>query len=163
MEVYVDINAPMAKVWHTICDIEHSASNISGIDEIEVLEQPTTDGSIVGLKWKETRIMFGKEATETMWIIDAVENDYYKVQAESCGCQYISIMRVSEVEEAGGSTATAATTRLTMSHETIPQTFIAKLLNLPMGWLMKGYMEEMIKKDLEDIKAKVEEGEQPSQ
>jgi len=42
---------------------------------IEVLEKP--DAGFVGFKWKETRKMFGKEATEIMWITDSVENEYF--------------------------------------------------------------------------------------
>ena len=88
LQVHVDIDAPKNAVWHAISDIENAATNIDGIQKIEVLERPAA--GLVGLKWKETRKMFGKEATETMWITEAVENDYYQAHAESCGCHYIS-------------------------------------------------------------------------
>ncbi len=31
LQVHVDINAPKAAVWSTICDIENAAVNINGI------------------------------------------------------------------------------------------------------------------------------------
>lgn len=145
MQVHVDINAPKAAVWNAICDIENAAVNINGIQKVEVLDRPAA--GLVGLKWKETRKMFGKEATETMWITEAVENDYYQAHAESCGCHYISTLRVSD--EGAGS-------RLTMSHESQPQTLVAKVVAAPMGMLFKGAMKKMIQQDLNDIKKVVE-------
>ena len=63
---------------------------------------------LVGLKWTETRLMFGKQATETMWITDAEENDYYQTRAESHGSIYISRL---EIKDSGDGT------ELTMSFE----------------------------------------------
>lgn len=44
-----------------------------------------TASGLVGLKWRETRMLFGKEATAEKWITDAVENECYKTRAESDG------------------------------------------------------------------------------
>jgi len=145
LQVHVDINAPKAEVWKAICDIENAATNIDGIQKVEVLDRPAA--GLVGFKWKETRKMFGKEATETMWITEAVENDYYQAHAESCGCHYVSTMRVSD--EGSGS-------RLTMSHETQAQTVVAKVVAASMGILFKGAMKKLIQQDLNDIKNVVE-------
>lgn len=41
---------------------------VSGIISLNILHQP--EDGLVGLKWEETRKMFGKEASETMWITD---------------------------------------------------------------------------------------------
>lgn len=71
----IDIKAPKEQVWKVITDIENSVNTITGIDDIEILNKPID--SIVGLKWKETRTIFGKSATEIMWITEAKENNYY--------------------------------------------------------------------------------------
>jgi hypothetical protein len=42
-------------------DIENASKIISGIDKIEVVEKPTH--GLVGLRWRETRMLFGKPAT----------------------------------------------------------------------------------------------------
>ncbi|MGI9263993.1 MAG: SRPBCC family protein, partial [Gammaproteobacteria bacterium] len=62
----IDIASPAENVWAVITDIENCVGRISSILDIEVLEKPET--GFVGFKWKETRKMFGKEATEVMWV-----------------------------------------------------------------------------------------------
>ena len=79
VEVQTLINAPRDRVWKIISDIDKSVDVISGIEKIEVLENP--DAGLVGFKWRETRTMFGKQATEVMWITEAEENAYYQTRA----------------------------------------------------------------------------------
>ena len=88
------IQAPRAAVWKRITDIEHAPQTISGIEKVEILERPAS--GLVGLKWKETRTMFGKTATETMWITDAVEPEFYKTRAESHGAIYVGSLELAE-------------------------------------------------------------------
>ena len=146
VEAQVTINAPAEAVWKVITDIEKAAETISGIEQVEVLEKP--ENGLVGLQWRETRTVFGKTATEEMRITDAADNDFYTTRAESHGCVYITTMRVSANNE--GCT-------LTMSHQIKPQAFIAKLLSFPMGLLFKGTIRKVILRDLNDIKAAVEQ------
>ena len=65
-KVEVTINGSKEDVWNMITDIENSSKTITGIEQIEILEKPG-DG-LVGLKWRETRTLFGRTATEIMWI-----------------------------------------------------------------------------------------------
>jgi len=148
VETQVSIDGPKAAVWNVITDIEHATETISGIESVEVLEKP--DDGIVGLKWRETRSLFGKTATEEMWITDAADHEFYRTRAESHGCVYISTMSI-----AGNSGGNAGCT-LTMRHQTEPQTFVAKLLAAPMGVVFKGALRKTMLRDLEDIKAAVE-------
>jgi len=73
VETQVTIEGSRARVWAAITDIENAAQFIGGIQKIEVLEKPTN--SLVGLRWRETRMYFGKPATVEMWITDAAENE----------------------------------------------------------------------------------------
>ncbi len=141
----VPIKADKAAIWQTITDINNAAVNISGIDNVEVLEQP--HGGLVGLKWRETRTLFGKSATETMWITDAETNKYYRTRAENHGVVYISEMAISE--ENGEN-------YLSMSFTGEAQTFGAKMMSALMGWMMKGSTRKVMLQDLEDIKKVVE-------
>ena len=147
MQVTVDINIEATKesVWQVITDIDNAKNVITGILDLEVLEQPA-DG-LVGLKWCETREMFGKESFETMWITEAMVNSYYTTHAKSHGSLYISTLTLKEE---------ANQTNLSMSFEAIGQTFMMKLLSGVMGFMMKGSMKKMLYKDLEDIKKYVE-------
>jgi len=143
MKVSVDIEIAKSKeiVWSAITDIENCSNFISSIIDIQILDQ-ATDG-LVGMKWKEKRLMFGKEASEIMWITESVENEYYCTRAESHGSVYITKLSLSEI---GGNAA------LTMSFTGEAQTFLARVVSACMGVLIKSSMKKALLKDLEDIK-----------
>ena len=145
VKVQISINASKESIWHVITNIENSTDTISGIEKIELLEQPA-DG-IIGLKWRETRIMFGKTATEVMWITDAVENEFYQTRAESHGSIYISRLSISEGD---------GENRLTMEFKGEPQSFGAKLMYAITGFMFKGATQKALLQDLQDIKVAVE-------
>jgi uncharacterized protein YndB with AHSA1/START domain len=144
VEAQVTINGPKAAVWAAITNIEHAAEIIRGIEKIDIVEKPAN--GLVGLKWRETRMLFGKPATVEKWITDAVENESYKTRAEDSGFLFLTTNRITE---SGGGV------RLTSSHETKPQGIVARLKSLPMP-LFKGMIRKAILQDLNDIKAAVE-------
>ena len=76
VEVQVTIHGSKAAIWTAVSDIENAAKIISGIEKIEVLEKPQS--GLVGLRWRETRILFGKPATAEKWITEAAEGDFVK-------------------------------------------------------------------------------------
>lgn len=145
IEAQVAIDASRKAVWDAITNIENAAETISGIDQIEILEKP--EDELVGLKWRETRTLFGKTATEVMWITDSVENEFYEARAESHGFIYISTMRISEDNDG---------VSLKMTHLSKPQGFVVKLLSIPMGLVFKRILRKAIMQDLNDIKVAVE-------
>src|SRR5262245_5800786 len=110
VEAQVTINGSKEAIWAAITNIENASETISGIENIEVLEKPAN--GLVGLKWRETRTLFGKPATAEKWITDAAVNQFYKAKAESDGFVFICTKRISE--SSGGTT-------LTESHESKPQ------------------------------------------
>jgi hypothetical protein len=146
VEAQVTINGSKAAIWAEITDIEHAAETISGIEHIEVLEKPAS--GLVGLKWRETRMLFGKPATADKWITAAAENEFYKTRAEDNGFVFLSTFRISE--SGGGMT-------LTSSHDSKPQSIVARLQSIPMGLLFRGVVKKAILQDLNDIKATVEQ------
>ena len=145
VEAQVTINGSKAAIWAAITNIENASETISGIEKIEVLEKPAN--GLVGLKWRETRMLFGKPATAEKWITDAAENEFYKTRAEDGGFVFLTTMRISE--SSGGMT-------LMSSHETRPQGFVARLKSLPM-FLFKGVVRKALLQDLNDIKSAVEQ------
>jgi hypothetical protein len=145
VEAQVAIHGSKASVWAAMSDIENAAKTISGILKIEVLEKPAS--GLVGLKWRETRMLFGKPATAEKWITEAVENGFYKTRAESDGFIFLSTTGISE----GGGVVTLAS-----SHDSQPQTFATRLMSIPMGLFFKGVAKKAIMQDLIDIKSAVE-------
>ncbi|HIO91393.1 MAG TPA: SRPBCC family protein [Leucothrix mucor] len=149
MQVTVDIeiNQPKARVWAAITAVENFSKMIPSITDLKVLSQP--ENGIVGLKWQETRLMFGKEASETMWITEAVDNEYYYTRAENHGAIYITKMALSEATD-------SKSTLLTMSFTSEAQSPFVKIISAVMGVLMKRPMGKLLRKDLADIKQYVE-------
>ena len=66
VEVQVAIKGSKEAVWAAITNIEKSRETISGIEKIEVIEKP--EKGLVGFKWRETRMLFGKPAIAEKWI-----------------------------------------------------------------------------------------------
>ena len=147
VEAQVTINGSKAAIWAAITNIENASETISGIQNIKVLEKPAT--GLVGLKWRETRMLFGKPATAEKWITDAAENEFYKTKAESDGFVFLCTKSISESN--GGIT-------LTETHESEPQGIVAKFLSIPMGLLLRSVAKKYLLQDLNDIKAAVEQG-----
>lgn len=146
VEAQVTINGSKATIWAAISDIENAPEIISGIENIEVLEKPKN--GLVGLRWRETRMLFGKLATAEKWITDAAENEFYKTRAEDNGFVFLTTISISE--NGGGII-------LTSLHESVPQGFVAKLMSLPMKLLFKGVAKKALIQDLNDIKSAVEQ------
>jgi hypothetical protein len=145
VEVQVTINGSRTAIWAAITDIENAPETISGIEKVEVLEKPAN--GLVGLKWRETRMLFGKPATADKWITDVAENEFYKTRAESDGFVFLSTMSISE----GGGGLTLAS-----AHDSRPQSIGAKIMSVPMGLLFKGVAKKALLQDLNDIKSAVE-------
>ena len=145
ISVQIQIDVSKEKIWQVIADIENSTNVISGIEKIEILEKPS-DG-LVGLKWKETRTMFGKTASEIMWITDAEEPSYYRTRAESHGAVYITELRITERE---------SSSILTMTFTAEIVKLGAKIMWAMMGFMMRGSTKKALQQDLNDIKAAAE-------
>ena len=147
VEAQVTISGSKAAIWAVITNIEQASKTISGIKKIEVLEKPAN--GLVGLKWRETRMLFGKPATAEKWITDAVENEFYKTRAESDGFVFLSTISISE--------SSSGSITLTSAHDSEPQGIVARLLSIPMGLLFKGVSKKALLQDLNDIKSAVEQ------
>ena len=143
--VQVEINGSKEQIWDVTTNIENSVNVINGIEKIEILNK--TENDFIGLKWRETRTLFGKTATEVMWIIDAKENEYYKTQAESHGALYISTISMKENGDKS---------LLTMEFSAKPLTFLSKLMYFTTGFMFKNATVKALQEDLNDIKKAVE-------
>jgi hypothetical protein len=141
----IRINGTKEEIWSIISDLENSEKYISSILMIEVIDRPNKD--ILGFKWRETRVMFRKEATEVMWVTDFEENAYYRTRAESHGAIYISTLTIEEKEDH---------CILSMGFEGEAVSILAKLSSVFFGKMMMKSTEKALHNDLEDIKKIVE-------
>lgn len=146
LESTVHIDAPPARVWEVVTDLATAPDRIAAIKSLEVLtDQPFG----VGTRWRETRAMFGKEATEEMEVSAVTPGESYTTEAESCGCHYTCIVRVA---------AEGAGSRLSMAMDAKPVTLMARVMGVVMMPMMRGMVIKAFAKDLADIKAGAERG-----
>ena len=134
-------NAAPEKVWAVLTDLAGSPDTISGILSVERLDDAT--GFDIGTKWKETRVMFGREATEVMEVTSVEPGRSYTVESDGKGAKYISTMAVEPAGE-GGST-------ISMSFAGEPTGFVSRIMSATIGRLAAGAMRKMIEQDLKDI------------
>jgi hypothetical protein len=145
VEAAVTIHGSRTALWAAIADIENASKIIRGIERIEVLEKPAR--GLVGLRWRETRMLFGKPATVEKRICDAAEAEFYEARAEDGGFEFLTTLRIAEGR--GGLT-------LTSSHESRPRGIAARVMSIPMGLFFKGVVRKAVLRDLNDIKSAVE-------
>jgi hypothetical protein len=145
VKAQITIRGSKAAIWSAIIDIERGAEMIRGIESIEVLEKPAS--GLVGMRWRETRILFGKPATVEKRITDAVENQTYTTKAESDGFVFVTTKKISESGDG---------IILAEVHDSIPQSIATKWMSILMGLLFKGVAKKAVMQDLNDIKAAVE-------
>ncbi|MEU0372664.1 SRPBCC family protein [Streptomyces sp. NPDC006283] len=139
------ILAPPGPVWDALTDIWGWQRTLSGVEKVEVL---TEGGFGVGTRWRETRRMLGKEATEEMYVTVCEPPERYVVEADSHGTHYVSEFTVVPA----GPEAT--TVRLTFGAE--PPGGFMGLLAKVLGPLGAKAVRKAIARDLDDVAAAVE-------
>ncbi len=145
VEVSRTIAATPARVWALVTDLADSERVIKGITKIERLDDGQGFG--IGTRWRETRIMFGREATEEMEVTAIDEGHSYVVEADSKGAHYRSVITVDAADEG---------TLLTMSFVGEPKGVAAKALAATLGRMFQGATRKAFEKDVADIAAAVE-------
>lgn len=147
VEAQVTIRGSRQAAWAAIADIEGAAKILSGVQQIEIVSRPAA--GLVGLRWRETRLLFDKPATVEKWITEAAPGEFLTSRAEEQGFAYVTTNRL------GGSDGAVT---ITSSHESVPQRFTARLMLVPMALFFKGMLRKAILQDLHDIQAAVERG-----
>jgi len=145
MDASHESTADPDKVWAVLSDIDGSPETISGITAVERLDSGTDFA--IGTKWKETRVMFGRESSEVMEVTAIEPGRSYTVVSDGKGATYTSIMAVEPVE--GGST-------ISMSFGGEPTSTVSRVMSATLGRLAAGSMRKMIEQDLKDIAAAAE-------
>lgn len=141
----ISIKSPIENVFDTFSDLDSIKNYVDGIQSLEVLEGPAK--MQVGTKWRETRVMFGKEATEVMWVTELTPNASYVVEAESHGTHYRSEYRFSTAGE-------ETTVEMTFGGQ--PLTLMSKILGTLLFPLFAGSTKKALMKDMEDLKRTLE-------
>ncbi len=137
----IEASATPAQIWKVLTDIEGAAQNITGIEKVERLDGGSDFG--VGTRWRETRTLFGRTATEEMEITELDPGRSYVTEARSHGAFYRSVIEV-EPTPTGGS-------RITWVFGAEPEKPVARLMAATIGRLFERATRKALQQDLIDI------------
>jgi len=144
------LSAPPDRVYALLTDLDGAAGRVRAILRLEKL----TPGPVrVGTRWRETRKMFGREASAEMEMKRLDPPRRIEVICEDDGCTYHAVY---ELQPEG-----AGRTRVTRTF-TAEATGIRKWLMKPMGALMQGTMRKCIEADFDDLERAATEAAAPS-
>src|SRR5690554_3078723 len=129
------IAAPIEAVFALASDFAGAAGHIKGIKKVEML----TPGPVgVGTRFRETREMFGKDATEEMEVTAFDPPRSYTLGCHSCGAKYATTFRFEAEGDA---------TQLVCDFEATPATWWAWLFK-PLAGLMMGAVKKCVQQDI---------------
>lgn len=134
------IDAPLETVWNVATDLATMPETMSAITDVEVLEGGDAFG--VGTRWRETRTMMRREATEEMEVTRLDPHRSYTVEADNQGVHYISTFTFTPL----GADRTEVAMTFT-GEATTPQNVIVRL----MGRLGLRIVRKSLAKDLDDL------------
>lgn len=138
------VNAPPEAVFAIMADIPCWHQVLQKIESVEML----TPGPVAaGTRFRETRTMFGKSATEEMTVAEIEPPHRLVLTAFSHGTAY----RAEHIVEPSPSGCT-----VTLEFEGRPMSFVARLM-APVGWLFLGLVKKQIAGDLQDLKRAAEQ------
>lgn len=139
------VRATPEQVWAVLTDLDGAARVLSGVTAIE---RVSGAGYAVGTRWRETRRMLGREATEEMWVTEVNAPHRTAVAARSGGTDYTTVFDLSPAD--GGTT-------LTMTFSAAAGTSVLhRLFAATLGRLAVSATKKVIVTDLQDIAAAAE-------
>jgi len=130
------VDAPEDVVFRTVADIGHFSQAVPHIVNVEFLSDVRSG---VGTRFRETRVMNGREASTELEVTEYVENDHVRIVSEAGGTVWDTVFTVSPVD--GG-------TELTMVMDARPRTLSARLAVPLMLRMVKG----AVAKDMDAVK-----------
>jgi len=146
IQVSRQVKAPAPVVWKIITDLEGSVDTISAIEKVEILAGGPDFG--VGTKWRETRTMFGRQATEEMEVVEVTEGESYVVIARPESANYRTVMSILPT----GETACV----LSMEFGANPKGTVTRFMGATMGKMFASATKKALQADLDDIAAAAE-------
>jgi len=131
-----NINAPVEKVFNTVAHIEEFSKTVPHIVKVEFLTEQKTGA---GTRFRETRLMKGKEAATELEVTEYVKNEKVRLVAENMGTVWDTIF---SVKAADGGTA------LTMTMDAKSNNFFAGLMNS----IIRAMIAKEVEKDMDAVK-----------
>ncbi|NIR47946.1 SRPBCC family protein [candidate division KSB1 bacterium] len=130
------MDAPIYVVFKTIADIHNFSKAVPDIVKAEIISDVKSG---VGTRFREIRLMNGKEATTELEVTEYVENERIRIVADSHGTLWDSVFTVKPAD---------GLTELNLTMDAKPYKFLPKLMNP----LMKGMIKKAVENDMDAVK-----------
>ena len=130
------IEAPIDRVFRTVAHIEQLQQALPHIVRVELLSEVKTG---VGTRFRETRLMKGREDTTELEVTEYVENERVRMVADSHGTVWDTVFAV---------TASEGVTTLTTTMDARPHKLLPRLVTP----LIKGMIRKAVENDMDLIK-----------
>ena len=141
------IAADPETVWAVLTNIPEAPRMLRGVRSVEILtEQPYEPG----LRWRETRTMFGMKATEEMMVLASEPPHSTTIVAQNGGTEYKTTFTVTPDAEGG------STLRMVFGAETSHAPAASRVVMSLMGGLAERSTRKTMEQDLADIAAEAE-------
>ena len=131
------IDAPIDRVFATVSDIRNMSEALPHVIRYEFL---TEQQSGEGTRFREVRLMQGREEETELEVTEFVENDHVRMVSDSHGTIWDTVFKVREDGDQ---------TRLTMTMDARPY----KLMQRIMVPLIKGMVTKAVDNDMDMVKA----------
>lgn len=131
------IEASVDRVFQTIADIRHFSQAVPHITNVEFLSESTSG---LGTRFRETRLMQGKEASTELEVTEYVVNERIRLVADSHGTLWDTLFTVA---------SQGTGTKLTMHMDGKAHQWIARLMNP----LIRGMIAKAVAADMDAVKA----------
>lgn len=131
------IDAPVHKVFDTVANIENFSKAVPHITNVEFL---TDTHRGVGAKFRETRLMRGREATTDLEVTEYVDGESVRMVSDAGGTIWDTVFRVRPVGDS---------TELGMAMTAAPYKMMAKLVTP----LIKGMVAKAVEADMDSVKS----------
>ena len=136
------ISAPVEAVFEIVADPVNFTKAVPEIVKVEFLTDQTAG---VGTRFRETRVMRGREAATELEVTEFVRNARVRLVTKAGGTVWDSVFTVTPAEGGRG-------TRLDLVMEARPYRLLARIF-VP---LMKGIVAKAVAGDLDAVKAYLE-------
>lgn len=130
------IRAPAETVFDAVAHINNFSKAVPGITKIEFLSDRQTG---VGTRFRETRVMNGREATVELEVTEYEPNDHVRIVSDTHGTVWDTVFKV---EPRGDQT------ELTMTMDANAYKLLPKLMNP----LIRGMIQKAIESDMDAVK-----------
>jgi uncharacterized membrane protein len=136
INVSTTIDAPLEHVFRTISDVRNFRNAVPHIKHVEFLSSQQVG---MGTRFRETRLMNGRENTVELEVTEYVTDDRIRLVSDAGGTIWDTLFTVSGNQEA---------VTLVLQMDIIPHTLLAKLMTP----LIRGAVAKAVASDVNAIK-----------